>query len=48
MEASGDLEVVELGKRDPTFDPEVHFRLTRAADVIQPGVLISLAEPNQE
>ncbi len=48
MEASGDLEVIELGKQDPTFDPEVHFRLTRSADNVQPGVLIQLAEPNQE
>jgi hypothetical protein len=48
IEASGDLEVVDLGKQDPTYDPEIGLRLTRSADSVQPGVLITLAEPNQE
>ncbi len=48
MEASGDLEVVDLGRQDPTYDSEVGFRLTRSADSVQPGVLIQLIEPNQE
>ncbi len=48
MEASGDIEVADLGRANPAYDPEVNFRLTRAADCVQPGVLISMAEPNQE
>ncbi len=48
VETSGDLEVVDLGGQDPTYDPEVGFRLTRSAGSVQPGVLITLAEPNQE
>jgi hypothetical protein len=48
IEASGDLEVADLGLQNPTYDPEIEFRLTRSADSIQPGVLIQLVEPNQE
>ncbi len=48
IEASGDIEVADLGSQDPTYDPEVGFRLTRSAESVQPGVLIQLVEPNQE
>ncbi len=48
IEASGDIEVADLGLQNPTYDNEVGFRLTRSADSVQPGVLIQLIEPNQE
>jgi hypothetical protein len=48
IETTGDLEVVDIGRQDPTHDSEVGFRMTRSADSVQPGVLVQLVEPNQE